>query len=223
MTWLERCHAIYRRLLGKPVADLFLVDLIGHTRNFGAVTWLGEPIWQNVFDIWVTQEVISEVRPTLIIECGTNRGGSAIFFAHLVDLLGIEGRIVSIDVEKMHDRKHDRVDFLIGSSTSPYISNIVHGYRSGTDGPVIVILDSDHSQQHVAAELAVYAKFVTPRSYLLVQDGVIDRLPIFRHGRPGPLPATREFLAQHPEFEWDRERNEKFLITHHPMGWLKRR
>jgi cephalosporin hydroxylase len=87
----------------------------------------------------------------------------------------------------------------------------------------MVILDSDHTQEHVRHELECYAPLVTPGSYCLVQDGVIDTLPVFNAGRPGPLPAIEEFLATTDEFELDAERSERFLITHHPKGWLRRR
>ena len=95
--------------------------------------------------------------------------------------------------------------------------------REGAKVVIGVILDSDHSQAHVAQELEAYAPLVTPGSYLLVQDGVIDTLPVFAHGRPGPLPAIHAFLRAHPEFEVDRAKSERFLITHHPSGWLRRR
>jgi cephalosporin hydroxylase len=87
----------------------------------------------------------------------------------------------------------------------------------------MVILDSDHSQAHVAEELDAYSRFVTPGSLMLVQDGCIDTLPSGRPLRPGPLPAIRDFLGRTDEFELDRERNRRFLITHHPLGWLRRR
>jgi cephalosporin hydroxylase len=87
----------------------------------------------------------------------------------------------------------------------------------------MVILDGNHARDHVAQELELYAPLVTPGSLLLSQDGVIDELEIFRDSRPGPLPANRKFLEQHPEFEYDRERNERFLLTHHPLGWMRRR
>ena len=86
----------------------------------------------------------------------------------------------------------------------------------------MVILDSDHSKDHVFKELELYAPLVTPGSFILVQDGVVDTLPRFRQLRPGPLPAIKQFLEGHPEFEVDVERNERFLITHHPWGWLRR-
>jgi cephalosporin hydroxylase len=87
---------------------------------------------------------------------------------------------------------------------------------------VFLILDSDHSEKHVARELDLYAPLVTPGSSVLVQDGSIDTLGYFRGSRPGPLPAIHRFVMQHPEFTIDRERCDRFLVTHHPDGWLKR-
>jgi cephalosporin hydroxylase len=219
---LESFYPLYRRYLRRSVARLFFMDLVGATQNFGSVTWLGHPIWQNVLDLWTTQEVLAALKPALLIECGTNRGGAALFYANLFDLLG-QGEVVSIDVERMHDRRHPRVTFLIGSSTSPEILAQVRNAVERVRGPVFVILDSDHRQAHVARELEAYAPLVTPGSYLLVQDGVIDTLPVFAHGRPGPLPAIHAFLRTHPEFEVDRAKSERFLVTHHPSGWLRRR
>jgi cephalosporin hydroxylase len=203
------------------VRDEFFRRLISRTRNFGDVKWLGQPIWQNVLDLWTIQETISELRPELLIESGTNRGGSALFYAHLFDLLGC-GRVVTIDVEKMHDLSHPRVTFLIGSSTSDEMSQRVRREAAGVMGPILVILDSDHSMAHVSRELELYAPLVTPGSFCLVQDGVIDTLDRFAGGRPGPLPAIDAFLKGHSEFMVDRDRCERFLISHHPRGWLRR-
>ena len=132
------------------------------------------------------------------------------------------GRVVTIDIEKMHEISHPRITFLVGDSAS---ADIVAKVRSAVDaagGPVMVILDSDHSAPHVARELEAYSRFVTDGSFLLCQDGVMDVLPALSNGLPGPLPAIREFLGRHPEFEADEARSERFLITHHPMGWLRR-
>jgi cephalosporin hydroxylase len=203
------------------VGTLFHLDLIAKTRNFD-VRWLGHPIRQNVLDLWTIQETITEIRPTLLIETGTALGGSATFFAHLFDLLG-EGRVVTIDVERPQQLSHPRVTFIQGSSIARDLVETVHREAESASGPVIVILDSDHSQSHVAAELEAYAPMVSPGSFMLVQDGLIDTLPlVFRRHRPGPRPAIRDFLARHPEFELDGERCARFLITHHPMGWLRR-
>jgi cephalosporin hydroxylase len=119
--------------------------------------------------------------------------------------------------------EHPRIDFLIGSSTDPAIVEQARQAADAADGPVMVILDGDHSRDHVARELELYAPLVTPGSVLLSQDGVIDKLRMFSDSRPGPLPANEAFLESHPEFEHDRERNDRFLLTHHPVGWLRRR
>jgi cephalosporin hydroxylase len=213
---------LYRRTAGRLVHRLFQIDLIEKTNNFDDVRWLGTPVWQDVLDLWTVQEVLSEVRPALLVECGTNRGGSALFYANLFDLMD-HGRVVTIDVERMHDIEHPRIEFLLGSSTAPEIVGHVRQAVAAADGPVLVILDSDHSEAHVRDELGLYAGFVTPGSYLHVQDGIIDELPIMRVDRPGPLPAINAFLESHPEFVWDRVLTERFLITHHPKGWLRRR
>lgn len=203
------------------VREEFFRRLISRTGNFGHVEWLGRPIWQNVLDLWTIQETIHEVGPELLIESGTNRGGSALFYAHLFDLLG-RGRVVTIDVERMHDLAHPRITFLAGSSTSDEVAGRVRREAAAAQGPVLVILDSDHAMAHVRLELDLYAPLVTPGSFCLVQDGVIDTLDCFALGRPGPLPAIEDFLKSHPEFEVDRDRCDRFLISHHPRGWLRR-
>jgi cephalosporin hydroxylase len=139
-----------------------------------------------------------------------------------MDLAG-HGRVITIDIADNHEVEHPRIEFVHGSSTDPAV---VEGVRAGAarcEGPVMVILDSNHDREHVAAELELYAPIVTPGSFLLSQDGVIDQMRVFRSSRPGPLEANREFLARHPEFEHDRERNARFGVTHHPLGWMRRR
>lgn len=207
------------------IADLrvqFADDLIRTTRNFRTTTWLGHTIRQNTLDLWVIQETIAEIRPALLIECGTNHGGSALFYAHLFDLLG-HGAVVTIDVQKLHTLAHPRITFLQGSSVSPAIVAQVAARVREAPGPVMVILDSDHAEAHVRAELDAYARFVTPGSYVQVQDGVIDQLPIFAADRPGPLPAIESFVRENPRFEIDHARCARFPVTHHPLGWLRRR
>jgi cephalosporin hydroxylase len=213
---------LYKRFLAPPVRSLFLRDLIEETSNFGLVKWLGYPLWQNVLDLWIIQEIIAEVRPGLLIESGTNKGGSSLFFANLFDLMG-KGSVVTIDIERMHDLSHPRITYLIGSSTSGEVVETVRKRAAGSKGPVMVILDSDHSQQHVRCELECYTPLVTPGSYCLVQDGVIDTLSRFRSFRPGPLPAIEEFLRTNQDFDLDEERSKRFLISHHPKGWLRRK
>lgn len=196
-------------------------EVMMHTENFSHVTWMGQPIWQNIFDIWCCQEIIARVRPRWIIETGTNRGGSALFFANLCDLLG-HGEVITIDTEQLHTLAHPRITFLHGSSTSPEISDQVRSIIGRDSGTVFVTLDSNHHKDHVCAELALYADLVTPSSYLVVQDTCIDTLEYLTVHRPGPLGAVREFLQHNPDFSVCPEFDGKYLISHHPSGYLKR-
>jgi cephalosporin hydroxylase len=182
-------------------------------------TWLGTQALKNPLDLWVYQEIIAETRPELIVETGTWRGGSALYLASVCDLLG-EGEIVSIDVAPRRDDypQHPRITYLAGrSSTDPDVLAEVSARAAGRR--TLVILDSDHSQAHVEAELAAYAPLVPVGCYLVVEDSNIGR--IRKDLMPGPLQAVETFLAQTDEFEIDRER-EKFVITFNPSGYLKR-
>jgi cephalosporin hydroxylase len=219
---MERLATAWNRTAGRVVARLYHNTIIFRTGNFATTRWLGVPIWQNVLDLWTIQETISEVKPGLLVETGTHRGGSALMYAHLLDLLGT-GRVITIDIVDENELDHPRVTFLHGSSTAPEVMEQVREAAQRAEGPVMVILDGNHDRDHVAAELELYAPLITPGSYLLSQDGVIDKLRLFSDSRPGPLPANKAFLERHPEFEWDRDRNELYLLTHHPVGWLRRR
>jgi cephalosporin hydroxylase len=213
---------LWKRTFSRLVGRLFHYDIVVNTGNFATTTWAGVPIWQNILDLWTIQETIAEIRPTLLVEVGTHRGGSALFYADVMDRLDV-GQVVSIDIRQSHDLQHPRITFLEGDSTDPLTVRQVGAAAADTQGPVMVILDGDHSRDHVAAELELYAPFVTPGSYLLSQDGIIDRMRLFRDNRPGPLDANRRFLSRHPEFEHDATRNRRFNLTHHPLGWLRRR
>ena len=182
-------------------------------------TWLGTQALKNPLDLWVYQEIVHETRPELIVETGTYRGGSALYLATLCDLVDA-GEVVSIDVEPMRDDypSHPRLTYLAGrSSTHPGVVADVTARAVGKR--TLVILDSDHSQAHVEAELEAYAPIVPVGCYLIAEDSNIGR--IRKDLMPGPLQAVERFLAATDEFEIDRER-EKFLITFNPSGYLRR-
>lgn len=207
----------------RATPEAFHLALIDHTDNFATVRWLGVPIWQPVLDLWTLQETIAEVRPALLVECGTYKGGSSMFFAHLFDLMH-RGRVITVDIEKQHDLSHPRVTYLIGDCAAPEIVEQVRAEAAKEEGPIFVVLDSDHRADHVAREMAAYAPLVTPGSYLHIQDGIMDQMPrVRREFGPGPLAAIEAFLPEHPEFEVDTARTGRFLVTHHPKGWLRRK
>lgn len=184
--------------------------------------WLGIQTLQNPNDMWITQEILSEVKPDFLVEAGTYKGGSAALWAMVLEQVNPDARVITIDIEDQAAASRrlpivqERVDFILASSTDP---DVVASIRERTKGKrVVVLLDSDHSREHVLAELAAYAPIVDVGSYLIVQDtgGVMIQDP-----NPGPRQAVEEFLAEHPEFEPDRTR-ERMLLTMHPGGYLKR-
>jgi len=181
--------------------------------------WLGCRVLKCPLDLWVYQELIYETRPELIIETGTCEGGSAWFMACVCDALG-HGQIISIDIETKPSRpSHPRIEYWAGSSTSPQIIEKVNYAANGKK--VLVILDSDHSKQHVLMELHSYAPLVNIGSYLIVEDTNLNGHPANPEHGPGPMEAVDEFLLVNGNFEIDQSR-EKFLMTFNPRGFLKR-
>ncbi len=171
-------------------------------------------------DLWTYQEIIVETRPDLIIETGSCLGGSGLFLATICDLVGC-GEVVSIDIAARDDFPiHPRLRFVTGSSADPEImaaimARITPGMR------VMVILDSDHSQAHVAAELAAWAWVVTPGCYLIVEDSAVNNHPISPEHGPGPFEAVNDFMVGNTDFVIDLSR-ERFLLTMNPRGYLRR-
>jgi cephalosporin hydroxylase len=191
-----------------------------HDYTWTTTKWMGVPAFKYPSDAWSYQEILYETKPDLIVETGTNQGGSALFFAGIMDLLGA-GRIVTVDMEHFEGRPvHPRIHYLTGSSTSKEIIECVEKFAANA-AKVMVILDSDHSEKHVHQELLLYHRFVTPGCYLVVEDTNVNGHPVCRQHGPGPMEAIRRFLPQHPEFQTDLSR-ERLGITAHPKGFLKR-
>lgn len=191
-----------------------------HEGTWWKTTWLGITIWKCPLDVWLYQEIIFRLRPDLIIETGTAHGGSASYLGTICDLVD-NGQIVSVDLSPQPDLPaHPRVRYITASSTDPtVVSELAELARAA--GTVLVILDSDHSKSHVADELAAYAPLVTVGSYVIVEDTNVNGHPVWQEFGPGPMEATEEFLADHPEFVVDPE-GEKFMLTFNPRGLLKR-
>jgi cephalosporin hydroxylase len=183
--------------------------------------WLGVEALKCPFDLWIYQEILQELKPDWILETGTANGGSALFLASVLDLIG-KGQVVSVDIVRKTDWPvHPRLTYLTGSSTSSEVLDDLRRRVSGA-GRVLVILDSDHKKDHVLEELHLYSPLVTPGSYLIVEDTNVNGRPVFAGFGPGPGEAVDEFLPSHPEFERDPSR-ERFLLTFNPGGYLRRR
>lgn len=219
-------HRRWVRFWGPRAARRLLAALILKTDDMLTVRWLGRPIYQYPLDAWLIQEMVGEIGPELIIETGTWLGGSAFFYANLCDLMG-QGEVISIDLAPKGTMPHPRITYITGSSVDPAIVSIVAKRVSQLEQRrVLVILDSDHTAGHVLKELEAYAPFVHVGGYVHVQDGSIDELPIFkafvkRFG-PGPTAAVKAFLSNHPSFIRDIEVEERYIMTAHPYGWLKK-
>jgi cephalosporin hydroxylase len=182
--------------------------------------WRGTPTLKCPFDLWIYQEIIHETRPDLVIETGTARGGSALFLASILEMIG-SGSVVSVDIVRRPEwPEHPRLSYVTGSSTSPAVLEQLKA-RVATASKVMVILDSDHKKDHVLDELRLYSPLVTAGNYLIVEDTNINGHPVFPDFGPGPAEAVDEFLAGHSAFERDRAR-ERFLVTFNPGGYLHR-
>jgi cephalosporin hydroxylase len=198
-------------------------------------SWLGLPIVQFPQDLTALQEIIWRTKPRLVIETGVAYGGSAIFYASMLELLGGDGQVLSIDVEiKAHNRARieshplaKRIRLIESDSLAPETFAAAQKLAA-TNGPVMVALDSLHSHAHVLAELKLYSTLVTPGFSLVVFDGFMDHFPeLFDGKKPwgagsNPLTATREFLAHSQDFAIDWEILGKLGITAAPEGYLKR-
>ncbi len=188
--------------------------------TFNNTYWMGVPTQKCPLDNWTYQEILHETKPDVLVETGTYKGGSAFFFASIFDLMK-HGRVITVDIEDYPGKPpHDRVNFLLGSSTSQEILRKIRASIQPGE-KVMVALDSDHRKEHVAKELALYSPLVSPGMYLVVEDTHFNGHPILPHFGPGPMEAVDEFVASHPEFVVDRTR-EKFGMTFNPRGWLKR-
>ncbi len=197
-------------------------------------SWMGRPIIQTPVDMMAMQELIWQVKPQVIIETGVAHGGSLLFYASLLELLGV-GEVVGIDIDiRAHNRKaiedhpmSKRLHLIQGSSTSAEVVEQVRARVAGKQR-VMVCLDSNHTEEHVLAELAAYAELVTKVSYLVVFDSVVEDLPKdFFADRPwnvgdNPKTAVHKWLPMHPEFAIDRDFESKLLLTVCPEGFLKR-
>ena len=216
------------------VGRSFLVETL-RTKYSYNFTWMGRPIIQYPQDMMALQEIIWRVKPDCIIETGVAHGGSIIFSASMLELLGGDGIVVGVDIDI---REHNRIEIqnhpmsrrirlLEGSSTDKAIVAQVKEIASQRSC-VMVCLDSNHTHRHVLDELRNYAPLVSLGSYCILFDGIIEMVPqgFFedRAWGPGnsPLSALEAFLEECTDFEIDREIEDKLVVTAAPSGYLRR-
>lgn len=194
--------------------------------------WLGRPVIQHPEDLVAMQEIVFRMRPDIIVETGVAHGGSLIFYASLCRLFG-HGHVVGIDIDiRAHNREaldghflREHITLIEGSSTDPGVVGRVREMAAGKR--VLVVLDSNHTHEHVLNELRLYSPLARRGDYLVVFDTVVEILPDeLCEGRPwsrgnSPMTAVREFLAESGRFEVDREMENKLIITMAPQGYLR--
>lgn len=199
-------------------------------------TWMGRPIIQFPQDIVAMQELIWQIKPNLIVETGIAHGGSLVFSASMLQLLGGDGIAVGVDIEiRPHNRtaieEHPmahRIRMIEGSSIDPEIVQRVKDLAKDRKR-ILVALDSNHTHDHVLAELRAYHDLVTPGSYLVVFDTVIEDMPADLSGdrpwKPGDnaKTAVHQFLTENDQFEIDHDLEAKLLLTVAPDGYLRRK
>lgn len=223
----------------QSLSHRWMVGTLKHKYTYH-FSWMGRPIIQFPQDILAVQEIIWSVKPDLIIETGIAHGGSLIFSASMLELNAISGgpqdaQVLGIDIDiRDHNRAaieaHPmarRIAMIEGSSVAQQVVSQVKARTAGKRS-VMVMLDSNHTHDHVLAELEAYAGLTTVGSYCVVFDTAIEDMPDDAfHDRPwgrgnNAKTAARDFLKRHPEFEIDKSIQHKLLITVAPDGYLRR-
>jgi len=215
------------------ISSKFAAETIraGYSYNF---TWMGRPIIQYPQDMIAMQEIIWDIKPDLIIETGIAHGGSIIYYASILELIG-KGEVLGIDIDiRAHNRAEieshpmsKRITMLEGSAISPEIIEKIKPFLDGKK-TVMVCLDSNHTHDHVLSELQLYAPFVTIGSYLVAFDTIVEDLPADLYAdRPwsvgdNPKTAVWEFLKSNDDFVINNEIDNKLLVSVAPSGYLKR-
>ena len=190
-----------------------------HHRTWADTYWLGVPLEKCPLDCWIYQEIIFETKPDVIIECGTFEGGSALFLASLLDIMN-KGKIITVDIVKKKFKQHPRITYLTGSSTSKEIFATIKSMIQ-EDDKVMIILDSNHTKNHVLNELRMYKDLVSKENYLIVEDSNVNGNPIQKDHGDGPMKAITEFMKENNQFIIDKSK-EKFYLTFNPNGYLKK-
>ena len=215
-------NLIYHNVYIPPKIEQDVIDkfheIYFDSHAFSKTYWMGVSVRKCPLDLWLYQEILHKLKPDVIVECGTDLGGSTSYFASICDLIG-HGRIISIDIANLKGRpQHTRITYIHGSSTDNETFDKVKGMINPGEG-VMVVLDSDHTRDHVINELRLDNSLVTRVSYLIVEDSNVNGHPVFPEFGPGPMEAIEIFLKENDQFIVDREQ-EKFFVSFNPKGYL---
>lgn len=225
--WREETEVDRRRKsLGISGAD-WLGYTLGEVLRSGGAQWMGVMAGRNPLDAWVYQQIIWEIRPELVVELGALQGGTTLFLANMMDLVSMrdasyQGEVIAVDIdgEAFGVSWHPRISLVCGSTADEDVYAEVA--RKCVDKKTMLIHDASHTKDDVLRDLEIWSPLVSSGQYLVVEDGIVDLVSgAWVHYKAGPMAATAEFLAGHPEFELDLSR-EAFVFTFNQMGFLKR-
>jgi len=218
LSWIK--YLIYLMIKKDIIERFHELYYDSFSKTWGKTLWLGIHAAKCPLDLWIYQEIIFELKPDIIVECGTGCGGSSLFLASICDMID-KGRVITIDIEDKEGRpQHKRITYLLGSSTSEDIVEQVRKLISPKD-KVMVSLDSAHDKDHVLEELRIYSRLVTRGSYIIVEDTNLSGHPVVPTDELGPMEAVEEFLKDNKGFVIDKTR-EKFYLSFNPNGYLKK-
>lgn len=196
-----------------------------NSRIWEKTKWLGVPCYKLPFDAFILQEIIWNIQPDYVIETGTAKAGAAIFYATILEIIG-KGKVLTCDITKKHDpdsipeKLKDRIEFLHGGSTNQIIFDRIKEKVNRKNN--IVILDSDHSYEHVRQEMSMYSTLVPVDSYMIIEDTHVSGHPVPWKWGKGPYEAVDDFIDIHGD-SWEAEFwCEKYIMTFNPKGYLKR-
>ena len=209
----------YHSLFNMTLKEWLLYDRANIT--WKKCYWMGIRTLKNPLDMWIYQEIIYKVQPDVIIEIGSAKGGSTLYFANLLDCIG-KGIVISIDINRAgYKAKHKRIMEITGDSSSLEIIKKVSELCK--DKIVLVNHDSNHNKEQVLRDLKNYSPLVSLNSYFIVEDGLVDIFeePIKAGIKEGPLMAIEEFLEINNNFVIDKE-CERYILTYCPFVYLRR-
>jgi cephalosporin hydroxylase len=199
-----------------------------HNYVQGTTQWMGVSTQKSVSDMWNYQEIIFNLKPSLIVEFGTCRGGSALFFAGLMRQMGHPFRVFSVDVSSSLitpvAAADKNIELMTASSTDVSVTSRIKSLRKEFPGPIFAILDSDHSKAHVLNEMLSLRDVLQAGDYLIVEDANVNGHPVLLGHGPGPYEAMTEYFKRFPDdYRRDPEREKKFGFTFATKGYLMRR
>jgi|SRR5579871_1115235 len=197
-------------------------------RIWRSTTYLGIECQKWLGDLWNYQEILFNLKPSLVIEFGTHRGGSSLYFSDILQHVSPHSRVLTVDPDfgsiDAEVKENEHIEVLTSSSTEEIVAERIRQIRQEYSGPVFAILDSDHTKEHVLAEMKLLRPLLQSGDYLVVEDSNINGHPVRPEWGEGPMEAIQAYEQEYPDdYIHDVERENRFGLTFAPYGYLIRR